>query len=169
MQRPANERRRLGPTTNDLSVAYSIGGTATNGVDYNTLPGTVTLPAGYRTATISIVPIDDGPPDITSTVILKLMPSASYALDPQHSAAAAIILDFPARPPVATLLPDHCFRINSTGPDGAWFRIESTTDLRNWTPVCTNQIFAGSLDFIDPSAQAGGMRFYRAVSQDTAP
>jgi Bacterial Ig domain len=161
--------RRFGPTNSDLTVAYGIAGTATNGLDYVTLPGAVTIPAGHRAALIPIVPIDDGPPDLTSTVVLKLTPSGAYMLEPGHSAAAAIILDGPTRPPLASVLPDRCFRINSTGPDGAWFRIESTTDLRNWTPVCTNQIFGGSLDFIDAGSQADRLRFYRAVSEANAP
>ena len=68
---------RFGATNNDLDVAYAIGGTATNGVDYVALPGAVTIPAGERRADITIVPLDDGPPDITSTVILKLIPDAT--------------------------------------------------------------------------------------------
>jgi hypothetical protein len=161
--------RRLGSTNNDLTVSYATGGTATNGVDYVTLPGTVTIPAGQRAALITVVPLDDGRPDITSTVILKLTPSANYVTDPRHSVAAAIILDRRSRPPVATVLPDRCFRISSAGPDGAWFHIEYTTDLRNWTGICTNQVFAGSLDFIDPDAQQSELRFYRAVPEADAP
>ena len=90
--------RRLGSTNSDLTVTYATGGTATNGVDYVTLPGTVTIPAGQRAAMITVVPIDDGPPDITSTVILKLTPSADYLVDPRHSAAAGLILDAPDSP-----------------------------------------------------------------------
>jgi hypothetical protein len=161
--------RRLGSTNDDLTVSYATGGTASNGVDYVTLSGTVTIPAGQRTAQITVVPLDDGPPDITSTVILKLTPSANYVVDRWHSVAAAIILDRLSRPPEATVLPDRCFRISSAGPDGAWFRIEYTTDLHNWTGICTNQVFAGSLDFIDPDAPQSEVRFYRAVSEANAP
>ena len=67
------------------------------------------------------------------------------------------------------MLPDRCFHINSTGPDGAWFRVECTTDLRNWTSICTNQIFGGSLDFVDLDAQQNQLRFYRAVPEVNAP
>ncbi len=118
---------------------------------------------------ITVVPIDDGPPDITSTVVLKLTPSSTYLVDRQHGSAAAIILDGRMPPPVASRLPDGCFHIRMTGPDGAWCRIESTSDLRNWTPICTNQVFAGALDFVDPGAQADQLRFYRAVPEADAP
>lgn len=156
---------RLGETNADLAVAYSTAGTASNGVEYVTLPGTVTIPAGQRAALITVVPIDDGLPDMTSTVILKLTPSAEYLVDPRRSTAAAIILDRPTPSPGATVLPDRCFHINSTGPDGAWVRVESSSDLRNWTSICTNQVFNGSFDFIDPDAQSNQFRFYRTVSE----
>src|SRR5437762_12821165 len=42
-----------------LTVYYSISGTATNGVDYTTLTGKVTIPAGAVSADIVVNPIDD--------------------------------------------------------------------------------------------------------------
>ena len=64
---------RTGDTNSDLTVTYSIGGTASNGVDYVALPGSVTIPAGQRQAMISVVPLDDGPPERNSTVVLRLI------------------------------------------------------------------------------------------------
>jgi len=158
---------RFGTTNSDLSVTYSIGGTATNGVDYVTLPGSVTIPAGQRAALITVVPLDDGPPDITSTVILKLTPG-SYLIG-HPASAAAIILDAPAPPPVTGVLPDKCFHVGAKGPDGTWFHVESTTDLLHWTPICTNQVVHGSIDFVDPDARNNQVQFYRAVPEASAP
>ena len=73
--------RRHGDTNNALTVTYGIGGTATNGVDYVALPGVVTIPPGERAALITVAPLDDGPPDITSTVILTLEPSTNTPPD----------------------------------------------------------------------------------------
>ena len=81
--------------------------------------------------------------------------------------AAALILDFGPRPPAA-VLPDKCFHLSATGPDGAWFRIEYTTDLRNWTGICTNQVFNGYVDFTDPDGLTS-KRFYRTVPEANAP
>ena len=85
---------RSGDTNTGLTVTYTIGGTASNGVDYVALPGSVAIPAGQHEAMISIVPLDDGAPDITSTVILKLTPStnkpADYFLGSPVSAEAVI-------------------------------------------------------------------------------
>ncbi len=158
---------RFGETNADLSVAYGIGGTATNGVDYLTLSGTVTIPAGHRAAHITVVPLDDGRPDITSTVILKLKASAHYGIG-RPASAAAIILDGPRLHPLSGMLPDKTFHVMATGPDGAWFRVECTSDLLHWTPICTSQVVHGSIDFIDPEASGPG-RFYRAVPELSAP
>lgn len=164
--------RRCGDTNDDTTVAYAIGGTASNGVDYVALPGFVTVPAGERSASITIVPIDDGPPDRDKTVILTLTPSTNTPPDyligfPPR--AAAIIIDQPGPCPVASMMPDGCFRLSTPGPDSAWFCIEHSTNLTDWTPMCTNQVVNGFIDFVDPCAAAGASGFYRVVPVTNTP
>jgi hypothetical protein len=158
--------RRIGDTNDSVTVDYRIGGTASNGVDYVALPGSVTIPAGQRTTLITVVPIDDGPPDITSTVILKLEPSATtnYVLGLPRG-AGAIIVDGPATHSGPTMLAGNTFHLSMTGPDSAWFHIESSADLVNWAPICTNQVINGSIDFVDPDSSITDSRFYRAVPE----
>ena len=160
--------RRFGVTNDALTVDYAIGGTATNGVDYVTLPGSVTIAPGERSAPISVVPIDDGPPDMSSTVILKLIPTTNYIVG-FPARAAAIIIDGPLPWPSTGILADRCFHLNAMGPDGAWFRVEYTTDMVNWVAICTNQVVNGSIDFVDPDAQNDRSRFYRAVPENDPP
>jgi hypothetical protein len=160
--------RRQGDASNDLTVAYSIGGTASNGVDYMTLSGLVTIPGGQNQAMITVVPLADGVTNGTKTVVLALTPSTNappdYLVGFPHSAEAIILANLWPRPvPPAALLPDGSFHLSLTGPDGAWFRVDSTANLLNWTPVCTNQVIGGSIDFADPDAAGGGERMYRAV------
>ena len=159
---------RFGATNADLDVAYAIGGTATNGVDYVALPGVVTIPAGQHRADITIVPLDDGPPDLNSTVILKLMPGTNFLVGFPAS-AAAIILDSQSPRAATGIMPGNVFVLNAAGPDGAWFHVEYSTDLVNWTPICTNQVVNGSLDFVDPDAAANPARFYRTVPESGPP
>jgi Bacterial Ig domain/Calx-beta domain len=158
--------RRLGDTNDDLTVNYDIGGTASNGVDYVALPGFVTIPAGDRHALITVVPIDDGPPDANKTVVLTLMASTNTPPDywlgfPRR--AAAVIIDSNGPRPETGMLPGHWFHLAMPGPDAAWFAIEYSTNLANWTPICTNQVIDGSIDFVDPDAASSQSRFYRAV------
>jgi hypothetical protein len=164
--------RRSGDTNGALNVSYDLGGTASNGVDYVTLNGTVTLQPGQRNAHILIVPVDDGPPDINKTVVLKLTPSTNqpqdYVVGPR-SRAAALIVDGHWPKPGPILLPDRSFHLNTPGPDGAWFRIDYSTDMVNWQAVCTNQVIQGWIDFVDPDAAADTSRVYRAVPQANPP
>src|SRR6266571_718594 len=51
--------RSGGDFDNPLTVSYRIGGTASNGLDYDKLPGQVTIPAHAETAEIVVNPIDD--------------------------------------------------------------------------------------------------------------
>lgn len=163
--------RRFGDTNDNLTVAYRIGGTASNGVDYVALSGLVIVPAGERRAFITIVPIDDGPPDVNKTVILTLMPDTNTPPDyviGYPARAAAIILD-PGPCRTSGMLPDGCFHLTASGPDAAWFCVEYSTDLINWTPICTNQVVHGSIDFVDPDAAGSASRFYQAVPVLTTP
>lgn len=165
--------RRLGDTNSDLTVPYDIGGTASNGVDYVTLPGSVTIPAGQRRVMIPIVPIDDGPPDVNKTVILTLLPDMQMNPLPGYvlgfpRRAAAIIIDQGPRPTTG-MLPGGGFHLAAPGPDAAWFYVQYSTDLVNWTSICTNQVINGAIDFVDPDAAGNPSRFYRAVPLTNAP
>ncbi|MFM6517989.1 MAG: beta strand repeat-containing protein, partial [Microcystis panniformis] len=66
---------RTSNLANPLTVYYTVGGTATNGTDYNNLSGTVTFAAGASTATIDVSPIDDLLLEGGETVTLTLNPS----------------------------------------------------------------------------------------------
>ncbi|WP_373533702.1 FG-GAP-like repeat-containing protein [Microcoleus sp.] len=84
-------------TLNDIApdgftVAYTVGGTATNGTDYTTLSGTVTIPAGQTTATINVVPTDDAIVDPNETVTITLTDGAAYnlAAAPNNTASLTI-------------------------------------------------------------------------------
>lgn len=166
--------RRCGDTNDDLTVNYAIGGSASNGVDYVGLSGVTTIPAGKISTMIAVVPLDDGAPDVNKTVILTLLPDMrmnplpGYVLGfPQR--AAAIILDGVGPYPVTGMLSCGCFHLVKPGPDAAWFCIEYSTNLKDWTPVCTNQVVNGSIDFVDPDAAGSPGRFYRILPVLVAP
>ncbi|MCC6195907.1 MAG: hypothetical protein IT518_15715 [Burkholderiales bacterium] len=82
---------RTGPTTFDLTVGYSIGGTAGSGVDYAGLTGSVIILAGQATATVAITPITDslGEGDETVTLTINASP-ATYVVGAPASATVTI-------------------------------------------------------------------------------
>jgi len=82
---------RSGPVTSALDVAFQIGGTATNGVDYlPSLTGHVTIPAGQDSVALAITPVDDGVPEAAETVQLALTASAVYLIGTPAAAIASI-------------------------------------------------------------------------------
>jgi hypothetical protein len=71
---------RNGPVNVPLTINYTISGTATNGVDYQALSGTVTIAVLADSVTIPIIPIADRLLENPETVILTATAGAAYAL-----------------------------------------------------------------------------------------
>lgn len=167
--------RRAGDTCAELAVSYNVGGTAINGVDYDFLPGVVRVPPGQRRADLLIVPKEDHHPDPLKTVIVSLTPVPPLnSLPPPYvvgfpSRAGAIIVDSDRPRPTTAALPDGCFLVGKDAADGAWFRIDYSTDLVNWVSVCTNEVIQGAIHFVDPDAPDAPQRFYRALPEASSP
>lgn len=80
-----------------LPISYTVTGTASNGVDYTFLSGTVTIPANQTSTTLTIEAFDDGLPEAPETLILTF------------SAGCTVIeinLSIQDRPPVQVVSPD---------------------------------------------------------------
>ncbi|MBW4682263.1 MAG: DUF4347 domain-containing protein [Microcoleus vaginatus WJT46-NPBG5] len=75
-----------------ITLAYTVAGTATSGIDYNALPGSVTFAAGATTASIDVVLTDDAISDPGETVILTLTDGETYkvANSPNNTATLTI-------------------------------------------------------------------------------
>ena len=67
--------------------------------------------------------------------------------------------------PSISRLSDGLFHLNFPGTTGWRFRIEGSTDLKNWTPVCTNVVTDGALHFVDPDSSDLPRRFYRTLPE----
>jgi hypothetical protein len=135
------------------------------------LPGNVTIPAGAAYALIPVVPIDNAVTNFSKSVVLSLIPDTNTPPDYTlglPARAEALMLDYWPRP-LPMLLSDHSFHFNTNGPDGAWFSVQNSSDLLNWTIVSTNQIVHGSLDYVDPDAPGSSIRFYRYAPLTNTP
>ncbi len=82
--------RRAGCTDSDLSVFYTISGTATNGVDYRRLRGNATIRFGTTSVSISLRPIDDTISEPDETAILTLSPDPNYIIGSPSTATVTI-------------------------------------------------------------------------------
>lgn len=85
-----------------LEVNYIVGGTATPGSDYTTLSGTLVIPNGQQSGTITVTPIDDPEIEPIETVILTLSAGAGYTIGVPSSAIVSIISDDVA-PPIGNI------------------------------------------------------------------
>jgi len=162
--------RRTGETNNELTVFYSLHGTAQNGSDYETLPGSITIPAGRRTARIVVKPINDELEERIETVVLELQsdpslgPVARYLVG-RPGRAAAIIVDNDHPRPLSRRLPDGLFHLCLPAANGFGFRLECSADLVNWRPLGSSIVTDGAIQFVDPDASDQPHYFYRAVPE----
>ena len=79
-----------GTNTAPLTVNYSVGGTATPGVDYVALPGSVTLAAGVIATNIFVTPLGNNLTTNQVAVTVNLLSSANYFLTTLSNATATI-------------------------------------------------------------------------------
>lgn len=77
----------------NLTVNYTVSGTALDTTDFASLSGTVLLPAGQASVVIPVVPVDDTDAEPEETVILTLAPDADYAVGSPASATVALLDD----------------------------------------------------------------------------
>jgi len=70
---------RAGDTSAPLVVAYAIGATAENGIDYQLLPGTLEIPAGKKSAKLVVKPWADARVEGPETIELEILPGDDYA------------------------------------------------------------------------------------------
>jgi len=83
---------RTGDLSSALIVNYTLGGTATPGVDYTgTTPNTVTFAALSPTATITLPTIDDSVVDPSETIITKITAPVGYTISGPDTATATIV------------------------------------------------------------------------------
>jgi len=163
--------RRTGPTNEPLTVYYAIGGSASNGLDYATLPGNISIAAGRRSARIEVIPIEDSIPERIETVVLTLLrpPDATnrtpaYVPGFPHRAAAIIVDNDQPRPPCSTL-PGGLFHLCRPATNGYNYSVQASADLVSWTALCTNIVKDGAVHYVDPGASDSTARFYRIVPE----
>ncbi len=82
---------RTGSTASELTVFYSVNGTATSGKDYASLLGVAIIPVGSASTTIQFQTIDDKNVELEETVVLTLEANAGYTIN--GSSAQTKIVD----------------------------------------------------------------------------
>ena len=170
-----------------LTVYYSISGTATNGVDYVTLPGTVTIPSGSPRIAIVIDPIFDTIAETGETVGITINPPPLSVSPPTYVVGSSFIryrsagitihdlrpFDPRARAfyarrgrhtiiplPIAPAPAPPATALAAAAAPALW-SVEATTDLINWETIGTTDPSGEQGDFVDVDAGNFDQRFYR--------
>ena len=89
----------------EVTVSYTVGGTATSGTDYTALSGTAVFAVGADTVALTVTPIDDGLIESDETVEVTLTAGTDYQLGATTSGVVTISSDDVAMPtdPVVSL------------------------------------------------------------------
>jgi len=95
---------RTGDASDPITVNYTVGGSAVDGIDYQGLSGTVTIPGGAASAAIAVVPSASLSGSSSSTVVLTLGAGGSYTVG-AASSATVTITDIPPTLYVAQIRP----------------------------------------------------------------
>jgi subtilase family serine protease len=88
---------RTGDTSQPLTVMYSLSGSASPDVDYVALPGSLTIPAGSASATLTVMPIDDLVFENDESVVLTISLAPGYR--PGTPADAVVMIRSDELPP----------------------------------------------------------------------
>lgn len=78
-------------SNSDRTVIVAVGGTASSGSDYNTVPREVTLPAGATTVNLTVQTLDDLVVEPDETLVVSLVPRNRYDLGARTSASTTLL------------------------------------------------------------------------------
>jgi serine protease len=81
---------RNGSAASALTVTLSVSGTAVSGTDYSGLAGSVVIPAGQSSVTVTVAPLDDLAVEGAETVVLALQSGVGYLIGSPASATVTI-------------------------------------------------------------------------------
>jgi N-acetylneuraminic acid mutarotase len=83
---------RSGAIDQDLTVNYFVTGTASPDSDYQSLPGSIVIPAGQKSANLVITPIDDSLLEPAKSVQVQILPG-DYEIGTSKSGVVTIVDD----------------------------------------------------------------------------
>ena len=84
---------RTGSTSNAVTVNYTISGTATNGVDYTTLSGSVVIGVAQSSAIVDIEGLHDGHIEDDEDVTLTLASGSGYTINETSNTGTVTVVD----------------------------------------------------------------------------
>jgi parallel beta-helix repeat protein len=164
---------RTGNTRESLTVHYVLGGTAVNGTDYAALPGVVTIPAGARSTTVEVRPIDDTLLEVAELVLLTITADDAYSVG--VGVAIVTILDNdllilgvpPLTPPALAISAPVNGRVSLAwlGTLAQLYRVQYNSDgsATHWVDLGANLTTTNGVVMTSDAIVSDERRFYRLV------
>lgn len=138
---------RSGDLSRALQINYLISGTATSGVDFVELPGSVIIPPGQISAAVQLVTLDNPLFTVPRTAVFQVSDSPTYNIARQNTAAVTILRQLP-RVTVQTDAQDNEIPENGGSTTITFTRTGSTN-----APLLVNYEVGGSAvpgqDYVD--------------------
>jgi hypothetical protein len=154
---------RGGNTNSVMTVYYTLGGTASNGIDYLTLPGAVTFAAGATFTNVTIVPLVAETNGL-KTIIITLQGGTNYSVGNLDQATEILLgANSPQPASLQSPLPQAGgWQLNFQGTPGGFYEVQRATSLTGpWLDLGLVSVdLDGSAQWLDatpPNTQA----FYR--------
>lgn len=129
---------REGDSSSTVTVNYTMSGSATNGVDYVSLPGSITLNAGETSKTLAISATDDSIAELSETAVLTITSSPNYGTG-TASATVSILDNEAPELSISTVASNMYERLPD---DYITFRITRKGDLN--TALTANVSYSGT-------------------------
>lgn len=155
--------RQQRSTNDEVHVYFVLGGQAINGVDYELVRETATLPAGATEVLVPIQPFDDDLPEGDEHVFLVLWPQPTYVIE--RDFAEMFIKDSEIvvhRLAFGELFGSGDKVLQVFGEFGRTFVIETSTNLVHWQPFETNVITFYPTTVYIPPFWWEAARFYKS-------
>ncbi|HOP96447.1 MAG TPA: glycoside hydrolase family 9 protein [Verrucomicrobiota bacterium] len=160
---------RIGDASSPLTLTFTLGGTAENGVDYYLpiaspaagnaagLPS-ITIPAGETSATLTVEPVTAPTLVDSKTVVLTLESNATYSVV-EPGRATAVLAGNSVRPSALTMSPSGP-RLSWPSAAGASYRIWYKDDLSDpaWTDY--GVVSASGTNTVWTDSENRAQRFY---------
>lgn len=156
---------RNGDTNSALTVSYLVDGTASIGVDYVGLPGSLVIPPGVLKTNLFVTPVQDSIAEGKESVVLTLQSGTNYAAGPV-GAATISIEDYAPAQFLSPVYENGTVRLRFFGTPGAHYVIQRASSVSGpWSTVADVDVpYHGNSEWVD-AAPLAGQAFYRATSQ----
>jgi len=137
-----------------ITITYEITGTATNGIDYETIPPFITIPEGEDSASIHIVPLQDGIEEGDEDIVIILKNELGCQI--RYDTVVFIIIDYvdietettePTSICQGQSVDIWCHAENGIAPyEFQWLEPSENTDSINVTPDETTTYYIDVMD-----------------------